>query len=782
LDQFLEHLHNDGIKKIVRIGGQSQSTILDECNLRKISQAERKTKSEGYLLAKTYEALESSERSIKSILGRLHSKSKQGSWQYVRNHLMRNYPLIYAQLSDDGEDGFKMVGGHPFELWRKGRTQISNPQSETLVTNNIELILEKANKDVHFLSTSERHLIEGHWIAEIHQYNSELLFEEICAAKRDQKKLTNIHDEVDRRVLQDADVIGVTTSGLAKRISTLQRIRCKVILCEEAGEVMEPHMLSALLPSVEHFIQIGDHQQLRPQINNFDLSLESKRGLSYQLDRSQFERLSKGTLERPAIQIAQLSIQRRMRPEISTLIRETIYPRLVDHESVVLLKDVVGMRENVFWLDHKNFEDGKQSEMHHKSHSNLWEVDMVHALVRHIIRQGIYSSSDIAVLTPYTGQLQKLRAKMRNDFEIVLSERDEDALANDGFDTDNEDSSDGLSGSGSTNKKAPLEKKKLSELLRIATVDNFQGEEAKVVIISLVRSNSERKVGFLRTTNRINVLLSRAQNGMYIIGNTDTYSNVNMWQKVIGILEASGSVGQSFGLCCPRHPDTEIQVSQPEEFARLSPEGGCRLMCDRRLDSCGHRCQTMCHSESMHQVFACQQPCQRLHQPCNHSCQKSTCGEDCGNCLIKLNNVSLSCGHSKDDVYCYLTQDVGKIYCDTLVSKNVPRCGHTVVVPCSQEVASEFFECPTACKTILDCGHVCLGTCGKCSKKCSDGRRDYDHMSCITPCNRPFGTCNHICLRPCHYGKNCGPCFSACEVSLFTLFQKIISTEPCLFI
>ena len=65
-----------------------------------------------------------------------------------------------------------------------------------------------------------------------------------------------------------------------------------VIICEEAGEVMEPHMISTILPNVEHFIQIGDHQQLRPQINNYGLSLESQQGTPYQLDRSQFERLS----------------------------------------------------------------------------------------------------------------------------------------------------------------------------------------------------------------------------------------------------------------------------------------------------------------------------------------------------------------------------------------------------------------------------------------------------------------------------------------------------------
>jgi hypothetical protein len=68
------------------------------------------------------------------------------------------------------------------------------------------------------------------------------------------KCLDGIYDEVDRRVLQTADVIGVTITGLAKRISVLQRIYCKVIICKEAGEVMEPHMILAFLPSVEHFI------------------------------------------------------------------------------------------------------------------------------------------------------------------------------------------------------------------------------------------------------------------------------------------------------------------------------------------------------------------------------------------------------------------------------------------------------------------------------------------------------------------------------------------------
>lgn len=388
------------------------------------------------------------------------------------------------------------------------------------------------------------------------------------------------------------------------------------------------------------------------------------------------------------------------------------------------------MRKNVFWLDHDNVEEGVQADMHQKSHSNVWEVNMTHALVRHIVRQGIYTSTDIAVLTPYTGQLQRLREKMRNDFEVVLSERDQEILTKEGFNLEGAHSeSDETSGQVNPGFK-PFQKKKMTELLRVATVDNFQGEEAKVVIVSLVRSNKKKKVGFLRTTNRIDVLLSRAQHGLYLIGNTDTYLNQTMWASVHGMLQATDSVGKALGLCCPRHTDTEIQVSQPDDFARLSPEGGCQLACDRRLVNCGHQCQARCHSESMHQVFACPQPCRRLHSPCNHSCEKQTCGEDCGRCLISFDEVQLPCGHLKDSVPCYLTQDVGKIECVALVQKQVPECMHTVEIQCWQDATSPLFSCPSACGTILSCGHPCPGTCGQCRQNDEKTQPVVNHASC----------------------------------------------------
>jgi superfamily I DNA and/or RNA helicase len=126
------------------------------------------------------------------------------------------------------------------------------------------------------------------------------LFEVVDGAATTQTKLENVHAESSRRTLQEADVIGMTTSGLAGRISLLKRLPCKVLICKEAGEILEPHMISALLPTIEHCIQIGDHEQLRPSVSNFDeLSLESERGKLHQLDKSQFERLSVGEAGRP---------------------------------------------------------------------------------------------------------------------------------------------------------------------------------------------------------------------------------------------------------------------------------------------------------------------------------------------------------------------------------------------------------------------------------------------------------------------------------------------------
>ena len=768
LDQFLKHLLAVGILEIIRIGGQSRSPELEGFNLRAVSQSFPKTKHEGFILGSTYKEREDQMHDMGKRLATLHKIRKGSSlWQVLQRFLERRYPTIYSQLTSTNADGFTTVEKDPLDAWlRRGRKHPFEPgPNDTADVKIAEDLVRKAEKDINSLSPSERRTLADHWTQEVQTHETERLFNEMDTAEELQNDINSVHDEVNRRALLTADVIGITTTGFARDISTLRKLRSKVIVCEEAAEVMEAHMISALMPGVEHFIQIGDHQQLRPQINNFSLSMETARGIPYQLDRSQFERLAVGQPGLPIMPIAQLNVQRRMRPQIANLIRKTMYPRLEDHSSVADLPNVVGMRDNVFWLNHNNMEDTSTDDGRLRSHSNEWEVGMTKGLVRHLVRQGAYTNTDIAVITPYTGQLQKLRLALSQDFEICLSDRDEETLAQDGFE---------LETSRDVQNKGKLQKKQLLETLRLATVDNFQGEEAKVIIVSLVRSNAERKPGFLRTKNRINVLLSRAQHGLYLIGNADTCDNVPMWADVLQQLEESSAIGDEFNLCCPRHQDTPIRCAEPDDFLRYSPEGGCTLPCDRRLVACGHKCQTKCHSESMHLAFLCPQPCPRVRLTCEHTCPK-LCGEECGLCLVKLNNVRLPCGHIEDGVPCYRAQKRAEIVCTVLVKKKVARCSHLVQTPCCQDVNSDTYRCPTSCEHSLECGHLCPGSCGTCKFEDPIGLGTVViHKSCKKRCGRPRNTCGHACPMLCHVGKECPPCDSRCEVSTTSL-------KPCYY-
>lgn len=120
------------------------------------------------------------------------------------------------------------------------------------------------------------------------------------------------------------------------------------------------------------------------------------------------------------------------------------------------------MRNRLFWLDHDQPEDVAEGQ-DSTSRANDFEVEMVAALVHHLVRQSKYSSEDIAVLTPYLGQLHKLRNKLASSFEIVVGDRDQAELDKEGLQPHNGNSA-----------QASIVKTCLSKAVRIATVDNFQ--------------------------------------------------------------------------------------------------------------------------------------------------------------------------------------------------------------------------------------------------------------------------------------------------------------------
>lgn len=118
-----------------------------------------------------------------------------------------------------------------------------------------------------------------------------------------------------------------------------------------------------------------------------------------------------------------------MRPEISELIRHLTYPDLTDASRTSGRPDLRGVRDNIVFIDHTQPEDDNRDladrrDMNSKSSKqNSFEVEMVLKIVRYLIQQG-YKTEELVVLTPYLGQLQKLRGELLQETDPVLNDLD----------------------------------------------------------------------------------------------------------------------------------------------------------------------------------------------------------------------------------------------------------------------------------------------------------------------------------------------------------------------
>merc|ERR1719319_1278490 len=95
----------------------------------------------------------------------------------------------------------------------------------------------------------------------------------------------------------------------------------------------------------------------------------------------------------------------------------------------------------------------------------------------------------------------------------------------------------------------------------------------------------------------------------------------------------ANSSGPAIKLACQLHPEYSQEVSDPSDFKKMFPEGGCTKPCNFRLD-CGHTCQLTCHPGSpQHEDYKCRKKCTKIRETCplNHKCKKQ-CYQNCGSC------------------------------------------------------------------------------------------------------------------------------------------------------
>ncbi|CAB3261339.1 unnamed protein product [Arctia plantaginis] len=490
-------------------------------------------------------------------------------------------------------------------------------------------------------------------------------------------------------------VLGLTTSGAARMRKLLNAVSPKIVIVEEAAEVLEQHIITSLTNSCQHLILIGDHQQLRPSAAYLKLARQ------YNIEVSLFERMITN-----GIHSRRLNIQHRMRPEIAALISPHIYPELENHPSVENFRDVPGLEKSVFFFSHESREEEDSSDSN--SRANYKEADLTLSLANYIMQQG-YKSHEVTILTAYSGQMFYMR-KERQKYSCLKD-------------------------------------------VKITVVDNYQGEESRIILLSLVRNNPDNIIGFLGTENRICVALSRAKEGFYMFGNINMLKTKSeLWRKIAATLESNGSLGTVLNLKCQVHPDNITPIVTTEDFHKV-PEGGCLRKCNY-MYTCGHRCVLYCHGyDRGHVETKCFEPCERVLCDLGHVCPLK-CSMDCGECKVYVRK-KLPCGHEMD-VFCHREPEDPKNKCLTIIEDILPKCGHKVQKACHMNIQE--VKCTEKCKQRLDCGHAC-------ERNCHVSYPDHKDYVCYKACTKKNKGCTaeslddlgeHQCKKACH--EECNDC------------------------
>ncbi|XP_008187018.2 NFX1-type zinc finger-containing protein 1 [Acyrthosiphon pisum] len=498
------------------------------------------------------------------------------------------------------------------------------------------------------------------------------------------KQYSELKEMENIEILRNKHVVAMTTTGASKHRVLLEGLQSPIVVIEEAAEVLEAHIIASLTRHCQHLILIGDHKQLRPSTAVYKLAKE------FHLDISLFERMVNSDVPYYA-----LSEQHRMRPEVSSLITPVIYPDLLNHSSVLNRPHIRGVTKDIFFINHTSFETEVEEI---SSKSNDHEASFLIMFARHLILQD-YRPDQVTILTTYSGQMFKLRSLQKQYSNL-----------------------DGM---------------------KIQVVDNYQGEESDIILLSLVRSNENGNVGFLKTENRVCVALSRARDGLYIMGNMENlYNSGNLWKEIKQKLVDQDAYGNELTLKCEVHRDTMTKVSKCEDFKPIS-EGGCTALCNDLME-CGHYCSSVCHVyDRKHEKFIiCQQLCNRVCEN-NHPCEKQ-CAENCGKCEVPMVKT-LPCGH-QTTLPCVV--DTEKFKCVEKVEILLETCGHKTIKKCYEKKP----KCTTKCTDRLQCGHACVLDCHK------DNDPTHENYTCSKQCSKLNVNCSqdHKCRKKCY--ERCSKC------------------------
>jgi len=279
-------------------------------------------------------------------------------------------------------------------------------------------------------------------------------------------------------VLDRAQVVLATLTSLDAPPLAGRRFPLAVV--DEATQAVEPALYLALLRA-ERAVLAGDHLQLPPTV----LSAAAQAG---GLGVSLFERLAAS-----GAAMVTLAEQHRMNARIMAFPSEALYAGALRAHPAVADRAIDDAPLEVVDTAGRGFED--ETPEGSDSKQNPGEAELAAAEVRRILALGV-PPAEIAVISPYDAQVQRLRALLAEEVEAGLE---------------------------------------------VDTVDGFQGREKEAVVVSLVRANEAGEVGFLADVRRMNVALTRARSKLVVVGDGATVSRHPFYDRFLHHAQAAGA-------------------------------------------------------------------------------------------------------------------------------------------------------------------------------------------------------------------------------------------------
>ena len=303
-------------------------------------------------------------------------------------------------------------------------------------------------------------------------------------------RATELEIRISAELFGEARVIASTLVGADNRV--LMGMKFHTLFIDEAAQAMEA---ACWIPMrrVSRVVLAGDHCQLPPTV-------KSIAALKAGLGKTLMERI----VENHPEVVTLLRVQYRMNEHIMRFSSDWFYGGKVESAPQIKHRGILEYDYPIEWIDSQVPADSDMAEQGGESFvaSTFGRINPVEAELtlntleeyfKKIGRQRILDEQiDVGVISPYRAQVQYLRQliKKRSFF------------------------------------------KPFRRLITVNTVDGFQGQERDIILISLVRSNEEGQIGFLRDLRRMNVAITRARMKLIIMGDRATLTRHPFYRKL----------------------------------------------------------------------------------------------------------------------------------------------------------------------------------------------------------------------------------------------------------